>query len=228
MKPRSVEFLFGSRYTLPLWLLAGIWLYLKISPLWEIFTPVQQVALAFASIGYGFMMLISFIKVFPYERALLRQGDAGRSPEQIAQRRRRRKPFLLFLASGGGIAGLWWINEHPNLLVEHRDLSLYALLICFAFAALPLLLGLTALVSRLPSMFRRIFASVPKKPEKPFIVQWCQPVPKQAASVAQIREALPDYCKLLFSPAQNGEQKPATASVRNPLNAVAGVAATHS
>ena len=32
MKPRSVEFLLGSRYTLPLWLLAGLWLYLKITP----------------------------------------------------------------------------------------------------------------------------------------------------------------------------------------------------
>lgn len=225
MKPRSVEFLLGSRYTLPLWLLAGIWLYFEITPLWEMFTPVQQVALAFASCGYGLMILISFIKVFPYERAMRRQGDAGRTPEQIAEQRRRRKPLHLFLATGGGIAGLWWLLEHP---FDDTEVNSYALLACFLFAALPPLLLAFKLVSKLPSMFRRIRASVPKKPEKPFIVQWCQSVPKHAATAAQIRGALPDYCKPLLSSAQQEERKEAATQARNPLSAVAGVAAIHS
>lgn len=225
MKPRSVEFLLGSRYTLPLWLIAGIWLYLKITPVWDRFTPEQQVALAFASCAYGLMLLISFIKVFPYERAMHRQGDAGRSAEQIAGQRRRRKPLHLFLACGGGIAGLWWLNEHP---FADTELNSYALLICFLFAVLPPLLVASKLVYRLPSMLRRIRASIPKKPEKPFIVQWCQPVPKHSAPASQIREALPDYCQPLLRSAQQGEHKEAATQARNPLNAVAGVAATHS
>jgi hypothetical protein len=226
MKPRSVEFLMGSRYTIPLWLLAGIWLYLKITPVWESFTPVQQVALAFASCAYGLMILISFIKVFPYERAMHRQGAAGRTPEQIEKQRRRRKPLHLFLAFSGGITGLWWLSEHP---LSDNEVSSYALLACFLFAALPPLLLASKLVFRLPSLLRRIRAVVPNKPEKPFIVQWCQPLPKQAASAAQIHAQLPDYCKpLLASAQQQGEKKEAVTPARNPLNAVAGVAAIHS
>jgi hypothetical protein len=68
----------------------------------------------------------------------------------------------------------------------------------------------------------------PVVPEKPFIVQWCQPVPKHAAVAAQIHGQLPDYCKPLLSSAQPGEQQEAATPARNPLNAVAGVAATHS
>jgi hypothetical protein len=94
-------------------------------------------------------------------------------------------------------------------------------LVCLLFAVLPPLLLALKLVARLPSMIRRIRASVPKKPEKPFIVQWWPPVPKRAAGAAQIREALPDYWKTLLSSAQPGEQKKAAIQARNPLNAVA-------
>ncbi len=225
MKPRSVEFLFGSRYTLPLWLLAGIWLYLKTTPVWETFTPVQQVALAFASCAYGLMILISFIKVFPYERAMHRQGNAGHTPEQIAERRRRRKPFLSLLAFGGGVAGLWWLSQHP---FSDNEVNSYALLTCFLLAVIPLMLVAIKLVFRLPSLLRRIRASVPKKPEKLFIVQWCQPVPKHAASVEEIHAELPDYCKTLLSSARQGKTKETATEARNPLSAVADVAATHS
>lgn len=205
MRPRAVEFLLGSRYTLPLWLLAGIWLYLKITPLWETFAPEQQVALAFASCGYGLMILISFIKVFPYERAMHRQGNAGRTPEEIAAQRSRRKPLHLLLAFGGGIAGLWWLSERP---FADNDVNSYALLTCFLFAVIPVMFVATKLLSRLPSLLRRIRSSVPKKPEKPFIVQWCQPVPEQAASAAQIHVELPDYCKILLTTAKQPEQSP--------------------
>lgn len=225
MKPRSVEFLLGSRYTLPLWLIAGIWLYLKVASVWDKFPPEQQVALAFASCGYALMIFISAIKVLPYERAMHRQGDAGRTPEQIAEQRRRRKPFLLLLAFGGGIAGLWWLPEHP---IANNEVNSYALLTCFLLAAIPVMFVVAKLLSRLPSMIRRIRASVPKKPERTFIVQWCQPVPKHSAVAAEIRGQLPDYCKTLLSSAQPGDKKEAATQARNPLSAVADVAATHS
>lgn len=130
----------------------------------------------------------------------------------------------LLIVFGIGIAGLWWLGEHP---FADNEVNSYALLTCFLFAVFPSLLVAFKLVVRLPSIFRRIRSSVPKKPDKPFIVQWCQPVPKQAASAAQIRGTLPDYCKPLFSSAQQAEQKEAATPARNPLSAVAGVAATH-
>lgn len=225
MKPKFGEFLLASPYTLPFWLLAMAYLYNLLSDNWEMADAKAQLGAVVMLTMWGVVTIRAIPKVWWYHYQQYKHARAGRTPEQIAEQRRRRKPLELFLACGGGIAGLWWLSEHP---FADNEVNSYALLACFLFAALPPLLLAFKLVSRLPSMFRRVRASVPKKPEKPFIVQWCQPVPKHAATAAQIRGALPDYCKILLSSMQPGETKEAATGARNPLNAVAGVAATHS
>lgn len=226
MKPTFREFVLASPYTLPFWVLLALFCYRIASDNWERASPAMQLVLV-AFLAIWVIQTVRFIpKVWWYHYQQYKHARAGRDPEQIAAQRRRRKPLHLLLAFGGGIAGLWWLNEHP---FADSDLNSYALLTCFLFAVLPPLLVAGKLVFRLPSLLRRIRASVPKKPEKPFIVQWCQPLPKQAASAAQIHAQLPDYCKpLLASAQQQGEKKEAVTPARNPSHAVAGVAAIHS
>jgi hypothetical protein len=225
MKPKFGEFLVASPYTLPFWLLAVAYLYSLLSDHWEMADAKTQVSCVVMLAMWAAVTLRAIPKVWRYHYQQYKQARAGRTPEQIAEQRRRRKPLHLFLAFSGGIAGLWWLREHP---FSDNEVNSYALLTCFLFAAIPVMFLAFKLVYRLPSMFRRIRSSVPKKPEKPFIVQWCQPVPKQAAGAAQIRGALPDYCKTLLSSAQPGEKKEAATQARNPLSAVADVAAIHS
>ena len=225
MKPKFSDFLFASPYTLPFWLLAVAYLYNLLSGHWEMADAKAQFGSVVMFAMWAVLTIRAIPKVWWYHYQQYKHARAGRTPEQIAAQRRRRKPLHLLLAFGGGIAGLWWLNEHP---LSDSEVNSYALLACFLFAALPPLLVAFKLVFRLPSMFRRVRALVPKKPEKPFIVQWCQPVPKHAATAAQIRGALPDYCKTLLSSAQQGDLQEAATPARNPLNAVAGVAATHS
>lgn len=226
MKPTFREFVLASPYTLPFWVLLALFCYRIASDNWESASPAMQLVLV-AILAIWVIQTVRFIpKVWWYHYQQYKHARAGRTPEQIEKQRRRRKPLKLFLASGGGITGLWWLSEHP---FSDNEVNSYALLTCFLLAAIPLMFVATNLIFRLPSMFRRIRALVPKKPEKPFIVQWCQPLPKQAASAAQIYTQLPDYCKpLLASAQQQGEKKEAAAPARNPLNAVAGVAAIHS
>ena len=54
-----------------------------------------------------------------------------------------------------------------------------------------------ALYSRLRPSLRRVSQSL-SKPEKPFIVEWCQPVPEELNGT-EIAAGLPDYCKLVLS-----------------------------
>lgn len=225
MKPKFGDFLFASPYTLPFWLLAVAYLYNLGSDHWEMADTKAQLSCFIMFAMWAVLTIRAIPKVWWYHYQKYQHARAGRTSEQIADQRRRRKPLHLLLASGGGIIGLWWLNEHP---FADNELNSYALLTCFLFAVLPPLLVASKLVFRLPALFRRIRASVPKKPEKPFIVHWCQPLPKQAASAAQIHQQLPDYCKTLLASAQQGESKEAAMPARNPLSAVAGVAATHS
>ncbi len=226
MKPKFSEFVLASPYTLPFWLLAVAYLYNLLSDHWEMADTTTQLSCFIMFAAWAILTIRAIPKVWWYHYQKYQHARPERTPEQIEKQRRWRKPLHLLLACGGGIVGLWWLNEHP---FADNDLNSYALLTCFLFAVLPPLLVASKLVFRLPSLLRRIRASVPKKPEKPFIVQWCQPLPKQAASAAQIYTQLPDYCKpLLASAQQQGEQKEAVTPVRNPLHAVAGVAAIHS
>lgn len=225
MKPTLREFIIASPYTLPFWVLLVLFCYRIVNDNWESASPVMQLLLVACLVIWVIQTLRLIPKVWWYHYQQYKQARAGRNPEQIAEQRRRRKPLHLLLTFGIGIAGLWWLNEHP---FADNEIYSYALLACFLFAAFPPLLVVFKLVARLPSMLRRIRSSVPKKPDKPFIVQWCQPVPKQTASAAQIHTELPDYCKPLLRSAQQAEHKEAATPARNPLSAVAGVAATHS
>ena len=225
MKPTFREFLIASPYALPFWVVLVLFCYHIASTNWESASPGMQLILVACLAIWMIQTLRLIPKVWWYHYQQYKHARAGRDPEQIAAQRRRRKPLHCLLASGGGIAGLWWLPQHP---FDDNEVNSYALLACFLLAAIPVMFVATKLVSRLPSMLRRIRASVPVKPEKPFIVQWCQPVPKHAATAAQIRGALPDYCKTLLNSTQQGEQKDAATQARNPLSAVAGVAATHS
>lgn len=225
MKPKFGDFVFASPYTLPFWLLGVAYVYNVLSNHWDKADSTTHFSFIVLFIMWAFGTLRAIPKVWWYHYQKYKQARAGLHPEQLAEQRRRRKPFHLFLAFSGGIAGLSWLPDHPFV---DNEVNSYALLICFLLAAIPVMFLSTKFLSRLPSMIRRIRASVPERPEKPFIVQWCPPVPRQTAVAAQIHTQLPDYCKTLLSSAQPGETKETATQARNPLSAVADVAATHS
>lgn len=225
MKPKFGEFMFASPYTLPFWLLAVAYLYNLISDHLDKADSATQLSFVGLFVMWSVVTLRAIPKVWWYHYQKYTHARAGLHPEQLAQQRRRRKPLYLFLAFSGGIAGLSWLPEHPFV---DSEVNSYALLTCFLLAAIPVLFLATKFLSRLPSMIRRIRASVPERPEKPFIVQWCPPVPRQAAVAAQIYTQLPDYCQTLLSSAQPGETKETATQARNPLSAVADIAATPS
>ena len=209
MKPKFSDFLFASPYTLPFWLLAVAYLYNLLSGHWEMADAKAQFGSVVMFAMWAVLTIRAIPKVWWYHYQQYKHARAGRTPEQIAQQRRRRKPLHLLLAFSGGIAGLWWLPEHP---FDDNEVNSYALLASFLLAAIPVMFMVTKLVFRLPSLLRRIRVSVPK----------------HSASTAQIRGTLPDYCKTLLSSAQQGDLQEAATPARNPLNAVAGVAATHS
>ena len=61
MRPTPLQWIVASRFTLPLWLGLGLWLWFSQGGSWENFTEDQQIA--FVIIG-GFFAL-AYLKSFP-------------------------------------------------------------------------------------------------------------------------------------------------------------------
>lgn len=192
MKPTVLGILMASRYTLPLWLLVVSYLYYVVSNNWERADAKAQ----FGCVGMLVMWLLVLVKTVPkvwrYESQQCELARAGLNPEVLKQQRRRRlKQLMGILAIGAWGGSLWWIFEHSY--AENPTYYLTAFVIgggLNAFAAI-------SLFSRLRPSFRRLSKSL-SKPEKPFVVQWCQPVPEKVNGT-EIAAGLPDYCKLVLS-----------------------------
>ena len=192
MKPRLGEILVASRYTLPLWVLAVSYLYHIVSSNWERADAPTQ----FAAVGLLIMWLLGLLKTVPkvwrYESQQRELARAGINPEVLKQQRGRRlKQLMWVLAIGEWGGSLWWMFEQNY--AENPDHYLTAVVIgggLSFFAAI-------ALYSRLRRSIRRVSKSL-GKPDKPFIVEWCQPVPEEVTGT-EIAAGLPDYCKLVLS-----------------------------
>lgn len=200
MKPKLVELLFASRYTMVPWLLLAAYFYYKVSPVWDRLGEAQLSVVFFASL-WILAWLKSFPKVWRYEQAKRAQAAPARDPDEVQRRRRlERKQLFVMVAILSWWWSLWWLSDN-----SYEDKPGYYQAAVLVAAGLSLW-GLTIIIRRLWAMLRRQMEKIPRRPEKAFIVQWCQPVPKRAPQEAQIRETLPDYCKLVLTVGQPQEQ----------------------
>ena len=97
MRPTPFQWLFGSRYTLPLWLGLGLWFWFSQGGDWERLTQDQQISIAIVGGLFGFAFLQSFPTVFFYEREQSMYRKSSMSPEQHWQRKTVYQLFFLML-----------------------------------------------------------------------------------------------------------------------------------
>lgn len=202
MKPKLLELLFASRYTMVPWMLFAAYSYYQVSPVWDRLGEAQLAVVFFASLWF-LAWLKSFPKVWRYEQAKRAQAAPARDPDEVQRRQRlQRKQLFVMVAFLTWWWSIWWLSDnsyedspsyYPTAVLVAGGLSLWAVVIIFR---------------RLGAMLRRQVRRLPRRPEKAFLVQWCQPVPKHTPQVAQIRGVLPEYCKLvLTTDKQQGESK---------------------
>lgn len=194
MKPTLREFIIASPYTLPFWVLAILFLYDRISKEWETVEPVMQLVLV-AALGIWVLGTLRVLpKVWWYHYQKYKLARAGRNPEERKQLyKNRQRELLKFIALGAWGYSLWWMSEHSY--AENPDYYLAALVIGGGLS----FLAIIALYSGLPLSVRKLVRKSISKEEKPFLVQWCQPVPKRTATIAEISAGLPEYCKFALS-----------------------------
>lgn len=97
MRPTPFQWLFGSRYTLPLWLGLGLWFWFSQGGDWDRLTQDQQISIAIVGGLFGFAFLQSFPTVFFYEREQSMYRKSSMSPEQRWQRQTVYQLFFLVL-----------------------------------------------------------------------------------------------------------------------------------
>lgn len=176
------------------WLPSAGWLASRISPNWDSAPPEGQLAVIATFALWGIPTLLALPKVWWH----LYQKRKHTDPEERRRKRRTRLKLLLILfISGGLMLVLRFLSEQTY--AAYPDPSSYAL----AAGGLIALLVVRKIVSRLYSRFRF------RASEKPFVVQWCLPVPKRAPVAAEIHASLPDYCKQLLA---TRSQKPTIAA----------------
>ncbi len=173
------------------WLPGALFLADRFSRHWDYLEPQVQFAAICVCAVWGMATLIALPKVWRHLYQKRRYTD----PEERRRKRRTRlKLRLILFISGGLILALRSLWEQTS--AAYPDLSTYAL----AAGGLLALLVVLKIVFRLYSRFRS------RASQKPFIVQWCLPVPKRAPVAAEIHAALPDYCRQLVA---TGSQQPA-------------------
>ena len=193
MTPNLSELLFASRYTLPFWVVGGLWVWFsgQAEFHWQRFDETGRVSMIFFLCAMVAGVAKAFPKVWAYEQAKRDYAAATRDPEDV-KRRRRFVFWLLACASWGG--SLWWVTQ--KTYAANPDLYLAALGIAVGGS----LWVLVAIYSRLPvSLKNRLCRSSPGREEKAFIVRGTLPIPKHAPNRKQIHAGLPDYCKLVLT-----------------------------
>lgn len=199
MRPTPLQWIFGSRYTIPLWIGLGLWLWFSQGGDWNALNQDQQIS--FVILGAFFAL--AFLKCFPttyfYEREQARYRKSSMSPEERWQRATVSQTLLLLLVAA---AALYFGFHYWKSTPEPEPVS-------FKAAGIG---GASVLMTTAYLKVRTWRGS--QHAGQPAIVAWCLPVPKQSASQQQLVSQLPDYCQLVLaagevrSPAQAPDQKP--------------------
>lgn len=198
MRPTPLQWLFGSRYTLPVWIGLLLWLWYSQGGDWNNLNQDQQIS--FVIIGAFFAL--AFLKCFPttyfYEREQARYRKSSMSPEERWQRATVSQTLLLLLVAAAALYfGFEWWKSTP----EPQPTTTKATLTLGSASVLA-----TTAYLKVKSWRTR------SAPEIPATVSWCLPVPKQTG---QPVSQLPDYCRKVMTTAQNttaAAQEPAAQS----------------
>ncbi len=193
MRPTPLQWLFGSRYTLPVWFGLGLWFWYSQGGDWNSFTQDQQISIAIVAGFFLFAFLKSFPTVFFYEKEQSRYRKSSMSPEERWQRATVSQTLLLLLVAAAALYfGFNWWKSTP----EPQPASYKA---AVGVGGVSLLAGAAYLKVRT--------WHTPTPTEQPAIVSWCVSVPKQSAANQPI--PLPDYCKKVML--AGGKRSPAQA-----------------
>lgn len=184
MRPTPLQWLFGSRYTIPLWIGLGLWLWYSQGGDWNALNQDQQIS--FVIIGAFFAL--AFLKCFPttyfYEREQSRYRKSSMSPEERWQRATVSQTLLLLLVAA---AALYFGFHYWKSTPEPEPVS-------FKAAGIG---GASVLMTTAYLKVRTWRGS--QQAGQPAIVAWCLPVPKQSASQPQLVSQLPDYCQRVLA-----------------------------
>lgn len=189
MRPTPLQWLVASRYTLPIWLGLGLWLWFSQGGDWEKFNQDQQ--LAFAIIGG--MFALAYIKSFPTvffferEQALYRKSSI--SPEERWRRQTVYQLFFLVLVAAALLyAGFhYWKNAPEPQPTSYKAAA--------GVGGVSLLAG-AAYITIKPYFV--------KKPDTAHTLYVSCPLPIPTSTQTETLE-LPDYCRLVLTA---GEVRP--------------------
>jgi hypothetical protein len=183
MRPTPLQFIFGSRFTIPIWLGLGLWLWFSMGGDWDSFTQEQQIVLLSVGVVFALAFLKSFPTVFFYEREQARYRRSSVSPEERWQRATVIQTLFLVLV-GVGLLYMgfqWWKSAPQPQPVSYKSAALIGG---------GSLLATTAYFKIKPYFLRK------QNTDQPFNVSCCLPKPTHTA--AETIE-LPDYCRRVLS-----------------------------
>ena len=196
MRPTPLQYLFGSRYTLPLWLGLGLWLWFSQGGEWDKFTQEQQIAFAILGAVFTLAVLKSFPTTYFYEREQARYRKSSISPEERWQRATVAQTFLLVLVAAALLYfGFNWWRSGP----APQPASYKAAAVIGGGS----LVATTAYLKIKPYFMRK------QKTEQPLYVSWCLPIPTPTAEEETIE--LPDYCRRVLTAGDRSSPAPAHA-----------------
>ena len=198
MRPTPLQWLVASRYTLPLWLGLGLWLWFSQGGSWENFTEDQQIAFVIIGVVFAFAYITSFPTVFFFERAQALYRKSSISPEERWRRQTVYQLFFLVLVAAALLyAGFHYWKSAP----QPQPASYKA---AAAVGGVSLLAG-AAYVTIKPYFV--------KKPDTAQTLYVSCPLPLPTRTPSDTLE-LPDYCQKLL--AAGDVRSPAKASAVQP------------
>lgn len=115
MRPTPLQWLVASRFTLPIWLGLGLWLWFAQGGSWENFTEDQQIAFVIIGVVFALAYIKSFPTVFFFEReqAIYRKNSI--SPEERWRRQTVYQLFFLVLVAAALLyAGFHYWKSTPE------------------------------------------------------------------------------------------------------------------
>lgn len=198
MRPTPLQWLVASRYTLPLWLGLGLWLWFSQGGSWENFTEDQQIAFVIIGVVFTLAYIKSFPTVFFFEREQALYRKSSISPEERWRRQTVYQLFFLVLVAAALLyAGFhYWKSTPAPQPASYKAAA--------GVGGVSLLAG-AAYVTIKPYFV--------KKPDTAHTLYVSCPLPIPTSTPSGTLE-LPDYCQKLL--AAGDVRSPATAPVVQP------------
>ena len=194
MRPTPLQWIVASRFTLPLWLGLGLWLWFSQGGDWDRLNQDQQIAFAIIGGFFALAYIKSFPTVFFFEREQALYRKSSISPEERWRRQTVYQLFFLVLVAAALLyAGFHYWKSAP----EPQPASYKA-------AA-----GVGG-VSLLAGAYVTIKPYFVKKPDTARTLYVSCPLPIPTRTPSDTLE-LPDYCQKLLAAGAVGPSAKASA-----------------